>query len=142
MSERLLREVKRTADLALKKQAQEGFAKIFIELSCKGVAREIRAGRNVTGNVEFGIRHCVHPKLGPRVDPDTLKFTPMPEKAKEIEKGFVEFSNKLLENASFPKLRSNLIEELRQGDKAFEQEIRERRLKTIYRTARRTRKKK
>ena len=124
---KILREAQRIADEALKKQIQVGLAKVFTELSCKGVAKEIKAGRNVSGNAAYGIRMCVHGKLGPRVDPETLKFYPMTAKAKKIEKGMIKYTNLLLKNAKFKPLPSDLVSQLRKKDKAFEQKIRKRR---------------
>jgi len=129
MSERLLRKVEKAAEVALKKQTQEGLAKIFTMLSCKGVAKEIKAGRNVSGNVEFGIRHCVHPKIGPRVNVKTWKFTRMTPKAKRIEKNFLKYANKMLTSAGFREVSPKLLTKLSQGDKAFERKIKTRRKK-------------
>ena len=61
-------------DETLRKQVMVELAKVFTELNYKAVGREIKAGRNVTGNVAYGIRLCVHGKVGPRVDPETLNF--------------------------------------------------------------------
>lgn len=127
MSARMLRQVEKVAEQALKKQTQEGLAKIFSQLSCKGVAREIKAGRKVAGNVEFGIRLCVHEKLGPRVNVKTMKFTPMTTKAKKIEKKFVKFANVLLKNGGFRQVSPKLISDLAKKDKAFERKIAKRR---------------
>ncbi|MHC3128750.1 MAG: hypothetical protein IBV52_01555 [Candidatus Bathyarchaeota archaeon] len=115
------------ADLALKKQTQEGLFKLFNLLSCKGVAKEIKAGRNVTGNVEFGIRMCVHDRFGPRVDVKTMKFYPQTAKSKKIEKKFVNTTNKLLEIGGFRKISPKFLAKLKQKDKAFEQKIKKRR---------------
>lgn len=124
---KILREAQRIADEALRKQVQVGLAKVFTEVSCKAVAREIKAGRNVTGNAAYGIRLCVHGKLGPRVDPETLKFYPMTAKAKKIEKGYIKYTNLLLKNAKFKPLPSNLISQMRKKDKAFERRVRKQR---------------
>lgn len=129
MAERIVRALEKKAELALKKQAQEGLAKIFSKLSCGGVAREIKKGRNVTGNVEYGIRLCVHDKIGPRVNVETMKFTPQSAKSKRLEKSFVDTANKLLESGGFRKTSPNLIAKMRQGDKAFERKIKQRRRK-------------
>ena len=127
MSERILKMAQKAADEALKKQIQVGLAKVFTELSCKGVAKEIKAGRNVLGNVAYGIRFCVHEKLGPRVDPETLKFSPMTKKAKLMEKKFIKYTNFLLKQGKFKPLPSDLVSKMRKKDKAFEQKIRKRR---------------
>ena len=113
----------------LKKQAQNGLAQVFDELSCKGVANEIRKGRNVTGNTEFGIKVCVHSKIGPRVNPKTLKITPTTERGKQLEKSFIEKANYLLESGGFQKMSPDLYSQLRKKDSDFEKYIAKRRKK-------------
>jgi len=129
MSEKALRKFKRQADLALKKQAQDGLAKVFSMLSCGGVAKQIKAGKDVTGNVEYGIRLCVHDKLGPRVNIETMKFIPQSAKAKKLEKDFIGVANKLLKTGGFRKISPKFLTRLRQSDKAFERKIKTRRKK-------------
>lgn len=121
-----LKKIKKTTDLALKKQAQDGLAKVFTKLGYKAVGREIRAGRNVRGNVKFGIRR-IHDKLGPRVKVDTLKFTPQSKKAKNLERNFLTTTNKLLRSGGFRTISPKLLTELRVGDKSFKKKIEERR---------------
>ena len=127
MSERILKMAQKAANEALKKQVQVGLSKLFTELSCKAVAKEIKAGRNVTGNVAFGIKMCVHDKVGPTVNVDTLKFNPMTKKAKLMEKKFIKYTNFLLKQGKFKPLPSDLVSKMRKKDKAFEQKIRKRR---------------
>ena len=127
MSEQMLRQLKKASEQALKKQTQEGLAKVFSKLSCKGVAKEIKAGRNVVGNVEYGIRLCLHDKLGPRVNVETMKFTPMSAKSKNIERNFLRLTNKLLKNGGFREISPKLLSDLAKKDKAFERKIAERR---------------
>ena len=127
MAERILGNLKKTTDLALKKQSQEGLAKIFSMLGCKGVAGQIKAGRKVTGNAEFGIRFCVHDKIGPRVNVETMKFSPQTQEAKQLEEAFVKNVNKLLEVGGFSKLSSGLLGKLREKDEAFERQVKSRR---------------
>ena len=129
MSERILRAVEKRLDKKLKKQVQDGLATVFTEVSCKGVAKEIKAGRNVTGNAEFGIRFCVHPKTAPRVDPITLKFTRQSKRGKEMDERFIQLTNNMLETGGFPKMDPNLLSKLRKKDKEFEEEIKKRRKK-------------
>jgi len=126
MSERTLRAIEKRLDAKLKKQVQNGLAEVFSEVSCKGVAREIKAGRKVTKNAEFGIRTCVHPKIGPRYNPSTKKFSPMTAKAKRLEKKFVDKTNDMLEAGGFRKMSSNLIPSLHKKDKAFEKYVKKR----------------
>lgn len=127
MAEAILRKAKRISAEALKKQTQEGLAKIFSELSCKGVAKEIKAGRNVVGNVEYGLRLCIHDKLGPRVNVETRKFIPMTDRDKEIEEQMVKLMNKALENGGFRKVSPTLIPTLRKKDEEFKQRVESRR---------------
>ena len=77
-------------DKALQKQAKDALSEVYDQLNCKAIAKEIKAGRNVTGNAAFGIRMCVHEKVGPRYNPTTKKFYPMSAKAKKLEENFVE----------------------------------------------------
>ena len=129
MSEKVLKAIEKRLDKNLKKQTQDGLSEIFKLASCGGVAKEIKAGRNVTGNAAFGIRMCIHPKVGPRVDPTTLKFSPMTKRGKELEERFIDTTNLMLETGGFPRMRSDLLSKLRKGDKEFESEIKARRKK-------------
>ena len=126
MSERTLRAIEKRLDAKLKKQVQNGLAEVFDLASCKAVAREIKAGRKVTGNAEFGIRVCIHPKIGPRYDPSTKKFSPMTAKAKKLEKKYVNKVNDMLEAGGFRKMSPKLISGLRKKDKAFERRMKKR----------------
>lgn len=129
MSEKVLAAVATRLEKNLRKQVQKGLGEIFELTNCKAVGREIRAGRNVTGNAEFGIRLCVHEKTGPRVDPTTLKFTPQSKKAKKNEEKFIQLTNDMLETGGFPKLPSDLLSNMRKKDKEFERDIAARRKK-------------
>jgi len=113
----------------LREQVQKGLAEVFTLASCKAVGREIKAGRNVTGNAEFGIRTCIHPKTGPRVDPTTLKFTPQSKRGKKLDEQFIEKTNLMLETGGFKKMNPNLLSNLRKNDKEFEREVAVRRKK-------------
>lgn len=126
MSERTLRAIEKRLDAKLKKQVQNGLAEVFSEVSCKAVAREIKAGRKVTGNAAFGIRTCVHPKIGPRYNPSTKKFFPMTAKAKALERKFVGKVNDMLEAGGFRKMSPKLISGLQKKDKAFEKRVKRR----------------
>lgn len=123
-----LNKVKKLLDSNLRKQTQDGLFEVYKELGCLGVAKEIRAGRNVTGNAEYGIRMCLHEKVGPRVNPDTLEFHPMTNKAMEIEEKFVDRIDKVLENGGFEKMSPSLLSGLRRKDEAFEERIRKLRM--------------
>jgi len=123
MSEAVLNAIEKRLARNLKKQVQKGLAEVFDLTNCKAVAREIRAGRNVTGNAEFGIRLCVHPKTAPRVDPATLKFYPQTKRGKELDEKIIEKTNQMLETGGFPKMSPNLLSSMRKKDKEFEKEI-------------------
>ena len=129
MSEKVLIAVEKRLQANLKKQVQKGLAEVFTLASCKAVGKEIKAGRNVTGNAEFGIRMCIHPKTAPRVDPKTLKFTPQSKRGKEMDERFIELTNNMLETGGFPKMKPDLLSRLRKKDKEFEREITKRRAK-------------
>lgn len=129
MSEKILDAVATRLEKNLRKQVQKNLAEVFDLTNCKAVAREIRAGRNVTGNAEWGIRFCVHQKTAPRVDPRTLKFTPQSERAKKLDEKFIKLTNDMLETGGFSKLPSDLLSRMRKKDREFEREIKERRRK-------------
>lgn len=107
----------------LKKQVQKNLAEVFTLANCTAVGREIKAGRNVTGNAEWGIRYCIHQKTAPRVDPSTLKFTRQSKEAKKIDEKFIKITNDMLETGGFPKLPPDLLSSMRKKDKEFEREI-------------------
>ena len=122
-----LSRLERTLDKALKRQAQDSLSQIFKEAGCGAIAKDIKAGRNVTGNAAFGIRMCIHNKVAPRYNPTTKKFFPMTKRGKELEEGFIKTTNLMLENAGFKKMPSNLLSKLRQKDRDFEKQVKKRR---------------
>ena len=126
MSEKILKAVEKKLDKALQKQTRDALSEVYKGLSCKAIAREIKAGRNVTGNAEFGVRMCVHPKVGPRYNPSTKKFTPMSTKGRRLEEKFVENVNLLLDNGGYRKMSSNLISRLRAQDRSFRERVKKR----------------
>ena len=113
----------------LKKQVQNNLANVFDYASCKAVAKNIKAGKNVTENAEWGIRFCIHNKTAPRVNPSTLEFTPQPKRGKINDEKFIKLTNDMLETGGFPKMDPNLLSRLRKIDNEFEMEIAERRKK-------------
>lgn len=127
MAIRKLKVLEKKLDKALKKQTQQGLADIFDELRCKAVASKIRQGRNVTGNAEFGVKMCVHDRIGPRYDPIKKKFTPMSKSAKSIESKFVKLTNDMLKTGGFKPMSPQLISKFRKGDREFEREVKRRR---------------
>jgi len=129
MSEKVLEAVATRLEKNLRKQVQKGLAEVFELANCTAVGREIRAGKNVTGNAEWGIRYCIHQKTAPRVDPSTLKFTRQSKEAKKLDEKFIKLTNDMLETGGFPKLPSDLLSSMRKKDREFEREISERRRK-------------
>jgi len=129
MSEKVLGAIATRLEKNLRKQVQKGLAEVFELANCKAVGREIRAGRNVTGNAEFGIRVCIHPKSGPRVDPKTLRFYPQSKKGKRLDEQFIEKTNLMLETGGFPQMSPTLLSSMRKKDREFAREISERRRK-------------
>ncbi len=128
-SEAVLSAVEKRLAENLRKQVQSNLGEVFEFAGCTAVGREIKAGRNVTGNAEYGIRMCIHPKSGPRVDPTTLKFTRQSKKGRELDEKFVEKTNMMLETGGFSKMSATLLSDLRKKDKEFEQEVAARRRK-------------
>jgi len=129
MSEKVLKAVATRLERNLRKQVQKGLAEVFELSNCTAVGREIRAGRNVTGNAEWGIRYCIHQKTSPRVDPSTLEFTPQSKEAKILDEKFIKLTNDMLETGGFSRLPSDLLSSMRKKDKEFEREIKMRRRK-------------
>jgi len=129
MSEKVLSAIATRLEKNLRKQVQKGLGDVFSYAGCKAVGREIKAGRNVTKNAEFGIRMCIHPKSAPRVDPTTLKFTRQSKRGKELDRKFIEKTNLMLEAGGFKKMNPNLLANMRKKDKEFEREIKARRKK-------------
>ena len=126
MSASDLNRIEKRLDKTLKKQVQNGLAQVFREVSCGGVAKEIKAGRKVTENAAFGIRMCVHQKVGPRYNPSTKQFYPQTAKGKRLEEAFIEKTNQMLETGGFRKLPPTLLSGLRKKDKAFERSVKKR----------------
>ncbi len=126
MSEKVLNAIADRLERNLRKQAQNALAEVFTETGCKAVGREIKAGRKVTENAEFGIRVCVHPKIGPRFNPTTGKFTPMSAKGNRLLSQFVSTTNDLLETGGFRKMSPSLIPNLRKKDRDFQEMVKRR----------------
>ena len=126
MSEKVLSAIADRFERNLRKQAQNALAEVFTETGCKAVGREIKAGRKVTENAEFGIRVCVHPKIGPRFNPTTGKFYPMSAKGKRLLSKFVSTTNDLLETGGFRKMSPSLIPNLRKKDREFQESVKRR----------------
>jgi len=118
-----LDELEKTLDLKLKKQTQDGLAKVYNAIGCGGVAKEIKAGRKVTKNAEYGIYVCLHDKTAPTVNPDTLQFYPQSQKAKKLEERFIDTTNKALAGGGFKKMSPSLLSDIRKKDKEFENHI-------------------
>ena len=118
-----LDELEKTFDLKLKKQTQDGLAKVYDAAGCGGVAKEIKAGRNVTKNAEYGIHICIHSKTAPRVNPDNMKFFPQTKRGKELEGKFIDKVNEALAGGGFKKMSPSLLSDIRKKDKAFENHI-------------------
>ena len=124
LEDKILKTTKAYYEAKLRKQVQTGFGKVFDELGMKGVANEIRHGRNVEGNVVYGIRHSVHDRLGPRVNVETGQFYPMTKKAKKIERNFIKYANKALASGGFiPFNAKALISEMERSDLAFKKRV-------------------
>jgi len=128
-SEKVLSAIATRLEKNLRKQVNKNLGDVFIYANCKAVGREIKAGRNVTGNAEFGIRMCIHPKTAPRVDPTTLRFYPQSKRGKQLEEKFIKTTNLMLETGGFKKMNPNLLSNMRKKDKEFEREIKARRKK-------------
>lgn len=123
MSMKTLDKIEKRLHKKLREQVQENLAQVFEETNCKAVGREIRAGRNVTGNAEFGVRMCVHERIGPRYDPAKNKFYPMTSENKKLEEKFIELTNQMLETGGFRKMDPELSSKLEKQDNEFQRKI-------------------
>jgi len=121
-----LADVQKSCDKKIKKQVQEGLGKVFNQFGYRGVANEIKHGRNVRGNVEFGLRF-IHDKIGPRVNVDTYKVTPMSKTAKRRERKMFNLFNKLLKQGGYKPISPALLQKFRKGDMAFKRKMAKRR---------------
>ena len=130
---KVLRAVEKRLDQKLRQQTCDTLAYFFSESKCGGVASEIKKCKtptNVRDNVEYGIQNCIHPKVGPRVDPTTLSFTPQSKKARILEHRGIDLLNKTLENGGFPTVdKSALLKRMRAEDRGFEKDVQQRRRK-------------
>ena len=126
LSGAVLSKIEARLNKKLKKQVQNGLAEVFREVSCGGVAKDIKAGRKVTESAAFGIRMCVHGKVGPRYNPTTKKFYPQTAKGRRLEEAFIDKTNQMLEMGGFRKMNPNLLKNLRKKDKAFEKRVKKR----------------
>lgn len=124
-----LDKLEQVLNLKLKKQTQTGLAELYESLGCGGVAKEIKAGRNVAANAEYGIHICVHPKTAPRVNPETLEFFPQTKRGIELEEKFVDRVNIVLESGGFKRMPPSLLPNLRKKDREFENRIKKLRSK-------------
>jgi len=123
MSQVMLDRLEKRLVAKQKKRIQDGLAEVFSTVSCKGVAKQIKTGKNVSGNAAYGFRMCVHPKLGPTVNVKTGKFYPQTQRNKNRERKMVVLTNKLLKLGGFKQMPKTLISGLRKKDKAFEKRM-------------------
>jgi hypothetical protein len=130
---KVLRAVEKRLDAKLKAQTCDALSEYFSLSKCGGVANEIKKCKspaNVRDNVEYGIRTCIHPKIGPRVDPTTWSFTPQSKKARLLEHKGIDLLNKTLENGGFPTVdKGALLKRMRVEDRDFEKDAQQRRRK-------------
>ena len=126
MSDAVLRKLEKRLNKKLAEQSRNALSEVFTQLSCKAVAREIKAGKNVTGNAEFGVRTCVHDKVGPRYDPTSKRFTPQSKKGRELEQGFIKNVNLLLAQGGYKEMSPQLIPAIRKRDREFEKKVKKR----------------
>jgi len=126
MSDAVLKKIEKRLDKKLAEQTRNSVAQLYTELGCKGIAQEIKAGRNVTGNAEYGIRTCVHDKVGPRYDPISKQFSPQTKRGREIEHSFIKNMNLLLAQGGYKEMSPQLLQNIRKKDRAFEKQVRKR----------------
>ena len=126
MSDATLKKIEKRLDKKLAEQSRKALAEVYNQLGCKAISREIKSGKNVTGNAEFGVRMCVHEKVGPRYDPISKKFSPQTKRGKELEHKFIENVNLLLAQGGYKEMSPQLLPKLRKKDKAFEKRVRKR----------------
>jgi len=99
----------------------------FKKLKMNGVAKEIKAGRNIRGNTIYGLEHGLHSKAGPRYDPTSKEFFPQTKRMRVNEHRFIDLTNELLKGAGEkPVDKAKLIKHLREGDRKFEKDVKKR----------------
>lgn len=107
---------------------QRALADVYDEVGAKGVASQIRQGKEVRANVEYGFIHTVHDKIGPRYNVETKKVVPQTKKAREIEHGWIDNVNILLKNSGEKPLdKAALLKKIRSEDRAWEKKLKNRR---------------
>ena len=122
-----LKTVKKALDNDLKKTARTGLSQAYKELGMGGVAKEIKAGRNVRGNAEYGVVMGVHNKLGPRYNMETKEFFPMTKRQREMEHKWIDNTNGLLKMAGEkPMNKASLLKKLRAKDREFAKKVKKR----------------
>jgi hypothetical protein len=121
-----LNKLKKTLDEDLHKKWVDGLAKTFDVFGYKAVAREIKAGRNVRGNVIYGI-NMAHDRFGPHYDLENKKFIPQSTAMKSKENRFIALVNNALEGAGeVPMDKMALLRGFRAKDKAFRERVKNR----------------
>mgnify|MGYP001216052783 CR=1 FL=1 len=119
-----LKSVEKALDKDIKLKYREGLSKTFGVFGLKGIAREIKAGRNVRSNVILGVQ-TVHG--GPRYNLDTKEVTPQSKKSRELEHKLIyKLSEGLVLAGESPLNKEAVIKALRAKDRAAEKRMRDR----------------
>jgi len=119
-----LKSVEKALDKDIKLQYREGLAKTFKSVGYTGIAREIKAGRNVRGNVILGLQGM---HSGPRYDSDAKEIVPQSKKSRELEHKLVsKLSEALVLAGESPLNKEAVIKAFRVKDRAFEKRMRSR----------------
>jgi hypothetical protein len=119
-----LKSVEKALDKDIKQQYRDGLAKTFDVIGLKGIAREIKAGRNVRSNVILGIQ-TLH--SGPRYDLSTKEVVPQSKRSRELEHKLISKLNEgLVRAGETPFIKENIIKALREKDRASEKRMRDR----------------
>jgi len=119
-----LKSVEKALDKDIKLKYREGLAKTFRVFGYTGIAREIKAGRNVRGNVILGVQG-IH--KGPRYDMDTKEIIPQNKKSRELEHKLIsKLSEGLVLAGEAPLNKEAIIKAFRVKDRAFEKRMRDR----------------
>lgn len=121
-----LNKLDKTLKEDLRKKWVDGLAKTFDVFGFKAIGREIKAGRNVRGNVIYGV-NMAHDRFGPHYDLENKKFIPQSKSMKEKEHRFVLLVNKALDGAGeMPINIAQLFKKFREKDKAFQERVKNR----------------
>ena len=119
-----LKSVEKALDKDIKLRYLEGLSKVFAIAGLRGIAREIKAGRNVRGNTILGLQ-TIH--RGPTINLETKEVFPQSKKSRELEHKFISAVAVALKHSGEGSLdKEAVIRAFRAKDRAAEKRMRDR----------------